>query len=209
MIDRIDEQIDALSIRGRVLIFSAAVLFLFIVLDGLLFGPVIAKQKMLYSSIQQQNQSVAQVQTQLGKFAAGSGQGLDAESHIVVARRVEEQKAMLGELQTRLIPADKIVYLLEDTLAEHTSLKLISLRTLQADRQHRAEGSSEVVLFEHHVEVLLQGGYADLMRYLDDLESSSMQVFWKSVVLNVVQYPRSELRLVLYTLSKDATWLQF
>lgn len=209
MIERIIEQIDALSIQGRVLIFSAALVLLFIVLNGLLFSPIMAKQEVLYSTMQQQNQSVAQVRAQLERFAEDSGQALDHESHVILSRQIEEHKATLEALQARLIPADRIVYLLEDTLAEHATLKLISLRTLQASHQHKVEGSSEGVLFEHHVEVVLQGGYADLLRYLDDLESSSMQLFWKSVILNVVQYPRSELRLVLYTLSKDATWLQF
>lgn len=62
-------------------------------------------------------------------------------------------------------------------------------------------------LYKHGVEITLAGSYAALLDYLDRIEQSQQKVLWGRLELRVKKYPRSELTLVLYTLSLDPSWL--
>mgnify|MGYP000045780683 CR=1 FL=1 len=58
------------------------------------------------------------------------------------------------------------------------------------------------------VELVLEGGFADLLSYLRAMESLPQRVLWGSVSLKVEQHPRSVLTVRVYTLSRDPNWLE-
>ncbi len=63
-------------------------------------------------------------------------------------------------------------------------------------------------LYRHGVELVLEGGYADLLGYLKAMEALPQRVLWGAVSLKVEQHPRSVLTLRVYTLSRDRAWLE-
>lgn len=63
-------------------------------------------------------------------------------------------------------------------------------------------------LYRHGVELTLDGGFADLLSYLRTLEAMPQRLLWGSVELRVEHYPRSLLKLRLYTVSRDRNWLE-
>ncbi len=63
-------------------------------------------------------------------------------------------------------------------------------------------------LYRHGVELELEGGFSDLLSYLRTVEALPQRVLWGSVSLKVEQHPRSVLTLRVYTLSRDAHWLE-
>ena len=63
-------------------------------------------------------------------------------------------------------------------------------------------------LYRHGVELVLEGGFSDLLQTLKALEALPQHVLWGSVSLRVEQHPRSVLTLRVYTISRDRHWLE-
>lgn len=62
-------------------------------------------------------------------------------------------------------------------------------------------------IYRHGVEIVVQGGYLDLVDYLSQLEAMPWQLFWGKAKLDSDEYPKARLTLTLYTLSLDKKWL--
>jgi len=57
------------------------------------------------------------------------------------------------------------------------------------------------------VELSLRGTYFDLLDYLAALERLPQQVFWDGIELNAAEHPQSVLKLTVYTLSPQRSWM--
>ncbi|WP_432377445.1 hypothetical protein [Duganella sp. P38] len=64
------------------------------------------------------------------------------------------------------------------------------------------------LLYRYGVEIVLQGGYVDMVNYMAALESLPVQLFWGKAQLDAQQFPNSRLTLTLYTLSLDQKWMK-
>jgi MSHA biogenesis protein MshJ len=53
----------------------------------------------------------------------------------------------------------------------------------------------------------VRGSYVDLLRYLDAVERLPVRVYFGRAVLDASQYPDVDLRLTVYTLGLDRSWL--
>jgi MSHA biogenesis protein MshJ len=62
-------------------------------------------------------------------------------------------------------------------------------------------------VYRHDVEIVVQGGYLDIMKYLAQLEAMPWHLFWSKAKLSVDEYPKTTLTLTLFTLSLDKKWL--
>ena len=71
-----------------------------------------------------------------------------------------------------------------------------------------AANDSRPGLYRHGVELVLEGGYADLLSYLRAMEALPQRVLWGSVSLKVAQHPTSVLTLRVYTISRERHWLE-
>ncbi|WGG52684.1 type II secretion system protein GspM [Rugamonas sp. DEMB1] len=63
------------------------------------------------------------------------------------------------------------------------------------------------LLYRHGVELVLQGGYVDMVNYMAALEALPSQLFWGKAKLDAGDYPNARLTLTLYTLSLDKKWI--
>lgn len=106
--------------------------------------------------------------------------------------------------------------LLESLLSRHAGLRLVSLKTLApqsvlpvvAVKEGEAKPAERSFdLFRHGVEIRLEGNYGQLQAYLTQLEKLQQKLLWGALSYRVIDYPRAEMSLVVYTLSPDKTWL--
>ena len=65
----------------------------------------------------------------------------------------------------------------------------------------------ERTIYQHSVEITLQGSYPDLLEYLAQLEKLSWQMFWGRISVDTEQYPRLRVTLTVQTLSLNKAWL--
>ena len=70
-----------------------------------------------------------------------------------------------------------------------------------------APAEPERSIYQHSVEVTLQGSYSDLHEYLVHLERSPLRMFWGQLNLDSVQHPRLKVTLTVHTLSLSKAWL--
>jgi MSHA biogenesis protein MshJ len=64
------------------------------------------------------------------------------------------------------------------------------------------------LLYRHGVEIVVQGGYLDMIAYMQALEALPVQLFWGAARLDAQQAPEARLTLTLYTLSLDEKWMK-
>lgn len=221
----ISDRVDALMLRERVMIFAAATVALVALVNLLLLDPVSAKQKQSSQQMKLQQGKLREIQANIQVLAAAQGIDPDAASKARLAqlkRQIAEMNTRLESTQQSLVPPEKMATVLEDILRRDRQLQLVSLNTLPttglkelatpvatapAAQGLPAAKPVQNSIYRHGVEITVQGNYADLLRYLAQLEDLSWQMYWGKVNLAVGDYPTAKLTLTLYTLSLDKAWL--
>lgn len=216
---RLELKIDALSLRERTMAFAIAALVLIALVNSLVLDPLLAKQEKLSQGGTQNQQQIAALQADIQARVKSHDSDPDASNRQRLAHlqvQMARLSADMDGLQKGLVPPDKMSSLLQDLLKKNEGLKLLSLKTLPAmslQEVSPAESGSDSkapdtgVLYKHGVEVIVRGNYADLTRYLSQLESMPWQLFWAGASLNVDAHPDMTLKLTLFTLSLDRKWL--
>lgn len=135
-------------------------------------------------------------------------------------QRLERLNNELAETTGRLIAPRAMVVLLRDILAAQDELELLGLDLLAPvpvfDRQPDSAGDhsgntsdepAEPLLFAHDVEIILRGGYMDVLAYLETLEAMDTRLGWVLLEYDSSDYPDNEVRIRVRTLGLDRAWL--
>ncbi|HTE39516.1 MAG TPA: hypothetical protein VK629_01730, partial [Steroidobacteraceae bacterium] len=61
--------------------------------------------------------------------------------------------------------------------------------------------------FIHPLEIVVEGNYLDVLRYLQSVESLPWRFYWQALELKQTEYPTNRVRIRLNTLSMDKEWL--
>lgn len=201
------QRIDAASLRERVLIFLAFVLVVVFIANATLLEPLRVKQKRLAAENTQRQQELQKLVAEFQKLARVGQEDPDAANRKRVAslrQELEQLSARIAKEQRRFTPPDQMRMLLEDMLQRNKRLTIVELKTLPV----LALGGANVSgLYRHGIELTVSGSYVDLYDYLRSLESSPTQLYWGRADLAVTEYPSNTLKLTVYTVSLDRTWL--
>jgi MSHA biogenesis protein MshJ len=214
--------IDAMALRERAMFFGAVALVLMTLLQVFLLNPVLSRRNQLSAQIAQQEDETKAIQAQIQTLVRPNAPDQDALNRDRL-RSLREQMAQLDrqfeQQQQQFVAPEKMAAMLDNMIGKNRKLQLISLRTLPgtgispgagaptgiAGGPARADGAREV--FRHTVELSVRGSFFDLLDYLVALERMPQRVFWDGFELNVAQYPQSVLKLTIYTLSPEKSWL--
>jgi MSHA biogenesis protein MshJ len=234
---RVALKIDALTLRERAIIFAMAAVILIMLFNTTLLEPQFAKQKQLTQRIKQDQSKIAGMQGQIQQKTTSPQVDPDKANKARVEdlrQQAAQMQAAFRDMQNGLISPNKMPSVLEEILKKNGALQLVSLKTLSASSVTEdaraeekpvertpasiknkaeakptvsAEGAVSNTVYKHGVEIVVQGGYLDIMNYLAQLEAMPWQLLWAKAKLNVDEYPRSTLTLTLFTLSLDKKWL--
>ena len=200
-----NERIDALDLRERILLLAASVVLLFLIVDSLGLEPA-------FKSQQATEQRIADIEMGLGTLHQQASLFNTESDHNPLASRYESRgrlAAELSELDARitgqlgaLVEPAQAAELLEQVLSGHRGLKLKSLQASSESLnnlglQNNRNGAD---LGRYQLEMVVEGGYLDLLHYLQELEAMPWKFFWQKVNFRTTEYPRAETRLRLYTL---------
>jgi MSHA biogenesis protein MshJ len=184
------------------------------VLHGTRHGEELTRQRAELVALQK---DVAALQERLRDPDAASKRELEA-----IQSDLGQLDAGLKQYDALLVPPERMTQLLRNLLGKYPGLKLASLKTQApvpiAGRVGKLIGmtpgktaqpvpDSLASMYRHGIEITLSGAYPDLLSYAEELQRVSPRPLWSGMQLKVVEYPRSELTFVLYTLSLDPTWL--
>lgn len=213
------DSIDAMALRDRAMFFGAVALVLMTLTQVFLLNPVLSRRNQLSEQIAQQEAETKAMQDQIAVLTRAAVRDPNAENREKL-KSLRAQMAQLDRLveqqQRQFVPPEKMAALLESMIGNNRKLQLVSLRNLpgaglsprddaKTGKGARAPGTREV--FRHTVELSVKGGYFDLLDYLAALERMPQRVFWEGVELSVQEYPQSVLKLTIFTLSPERSWL--
>ena len=206
------KRLDAMSLRERVLIFLAAVAVIVLVADNVLLEPILRRQKINSQLNQQQQDEIRTMQAQLQAYA----QARVSEGAKAKRQRFEKRKAELVELdrelagkQGELVTPDRMTRMLSEILKRSPEVELVSLRALPPTGLTQVPGQSgaAAALYRHGIEIVVSGTYFRMLGYVTELERNRARIFWGDMDLQAGAYPVVTLKVTLYTLSPEKTWL--
>ena len=223
------DRIDALSLRERLLVFVAVVVVAVFVMTMVFIDPALTRKKALAGGMarQQAELQTLQLLNQALEKKQAAPDAANQARRDDIRRQITAIDATLKEIQSGLVPAQRMSALLQEVLTRNPRLQLVALRTLPAtplvEKGDGGEKSAAAAaapkaadklraderrVFKHGVQITVQGSYADLYDYLARLEKLSWRMFWSRASLNAGDYPRVTLTVTIYTLSLDKAWLE-
>jgi MSHA biogenesis protein MshJ len=219
--ERASAAVDDMSLRERTMIFIAAAFVVISLINVILLDPLLARQKLLSSKVEQRQEKMKELQAQMQNVLQAKKDEEHSPLRVRLAelkQQLQEQDSYLQSRTDRLVAPDKMADLLRKVLDKNGSLQLVELKTLPVSLLIEPpkgaaaipldnQAGSQKQIFKHGVQITVRGGYLDLIRYITALEKMPEQMFWGEVSLSVEKYPDSLFTLTLYTLSLDKNWL--
>jgi len=214
-LQRYADRLDAMSLRERVLIFLAVAVMIVAIADSALFEPILRRQKANSQRIQQQEDEIRTMRTQVQAYAqARTGDSVNAKR-----QRLEKRKLELAALdrqlaagQSELVPPERMAKMLSEIVKRNPDIELISLRSLAATGLTQSlapipgSAPSGLALYRHGIEIAVSGSYLKMLNYVGQLERLPAKIMWGNMELQGT-YPVVTLKITLYTFSPDKTWL--
>lgn len=220
--DKLVAWLEARAPRERWLVLAMVAAAIVVLADTLAVNPLRNETQTARRAAQSLEQQVAALTDRLqalsARLAEDPNQALRAQVNALRQQhgQVDEQ---LQVLMVGLIQPIQMTEALRDMLAREKGLELVRLenRGTEAvqltaaaaggEAKPGAEGQAPARLFRHTMVLEVQGGYLDILRYLKRLEALDWTFYWEGLELNVVQYPKAQVRLTLYTLSVKEGWV--
>ncbi len=213
-LQRYADRLDAMSLRERVLIFLAAAVVVVAVADSTLFDPISRRQKVNSQRIHQQEDEIRTMQGQVQAYAqVRTGDDANAKRQRLDKRKLE-LAALDRELAARrseLVPPERMAKMLYEIVKRNPDVELVSLRSLPASGLAQSLtailGSGGLALYRHGIEITVSGSYLKMLTYVGQLERLPAKIMWGNMELQAAAYPVVTLKITLYTLSPEKTWL--
>lgn len=222
---RLSARYASLAARERRWIFVAAVLVVGVLAYAMLLEPSWKRRSVAAREIAQADAQLVALQAQLQALRADR-RDPDAATRAQLIQLREETRGVeqqFSALQSALVAPREMKSLVEQLIRRHGALQLRSLRTLpvvsvsemiapapgSANKAEaaRADGAQDPWLYRHAVEITVQGSYADMVAYLQELERLPRRVYWGGLKVDAEQYPLSTMTVTVYTISTEKAWL--
>jgi MSHA biogenesis protein MshJ len=220
--EKLAVRFQARKARERFMVFAAGAALIVLIVFEMAIDDVRQRQKATQLNIERYQAEVVQLQEQNTEMT----RLLAADPEVVERHRIEDLKRQLAAfdaelrgVQQTLVPPDMMARVLEDLLKGESSVRLVRLRTLPPTALGEPEtdnaatgvtrsGSGSVnPVFKHGIELTLEGGYLHLAAYQSKLENLPWRMFFANTHIDSTNYPRATMRVTVYTLSLEKTWL--
>lgn len=220
---------EALNQRERWLVFAALLFVVYAAINTLLLSPVLAHKKTMTTELNTDQAQLQVLQQQLGILNSQAIVDPDAQNKQRIASlqaSLLQLETQLNGIQSTLISPEQMPALLHSLLKKNGKIKLVTLKTLpptsllesiapEAGNTAAATATpaknsfqAEAPVFKHGVEVTIEGRYLDLLEYVSELEKMPWHVLWSKAALTADPRTQlSQLKLTVYSLSLDQTWL--
>ncbi len=220
------ERFDALSGRERGMILILVLAMLGGGWFNLLWYPQNVLQKQIRSDIQELDDQIALLDTQL----TGLVNQAERDPNEKIKQELEQLKRFISEMEGQikgtaaaLIEPREMAQLLEQMLLSNAGLQLVRLSTLKTEPLMGSKpgdveageapaiddpaGVAEKNIYRHAFVIEFEGRYLAVLNYLKALEALPGRFFWDGIELEVTDYPAARVRLQLHTLSLSEGWI--
>lgn len=196
-----------LSLRERGLVSAALILSAGLLLHDGWLDPALLARARLTAQLQAEAEERVRISAQLAELARHKG-APDQEARQAIERtraEIRELRESLWDLDRLLVTPERMGQVLDELLQKRPGLRVIRLETRPVrplDPDAAGEG-----LFAHSLELEVAGRYGDLVGLLDQLEQRPVSLFRERAVLTAREDGLCRLKLELYTLGLERSWL--
>ena len=184
------------------------------------------KIKKLNSSVAEKSDSISKFNSELSRLQIEYS--IDPNSHLKQQQTqlqtdLDKTEKELESMMYSLVEPKKMVKVIRDLFVNQTSLKLIQLKNLPAQRLNpdallpsaaatAALNSAEKLdidpkitpeLYRHALVITFEGDFFSVVTYLKTLETLKWRFYWKSIHYQVGEYPNAKITLELHTFSRE------
>lgn len=206
------ERVNALSLRERGLLFLAILAAVFLLWDWAAMSPINERQTRTQDELEQVRDRVTSLNESIQSMVQQRQRDPDAE---LTARRdtLQEEVATLenriSELHSGVSSPDRAVRVLTSLLADRPDLSVISLENLPSTPLVGTElaNGGQVGIFVHRVRLVVESDFGGILDYMSLIENLPEGVYWESLKLEVPEWPRNRVEMVLYSLALNDGWL--
>jgi MSHA biogenesis protein MshJ len=212
------ERFAALSARERVLVTIALFAVIYQVADLVVLQHQARQINALNTEIASGRAELRRLNDEQNVLSAGLQRDPVAKQRTAVELARQQIRQLQGQLDdaTRaMISPRDMARFLEHLLSQEDALRMTRLKTLEpvpllvgdeaGDGKHA--GAASAAVHRHAFEIDFDGDFFATLRYLRTLERLPWQFAWDSIDYEVIEYPRSTVRLRLHTLSMSEDWI--
>lgn len=219
-----------LARRERGLAVIAALVLVIGLGELLMVEPVLRQRTLLLRQIDAQNAESESLRLHLSGAMPDASTAMRTQL-AALRQQLRATDVEFRALQNGLVQPPHMGTLLQSLLTEHRSLRLLGLRSLPvsalgeplaalakktataAERAVASGGaatapaaSDDAWLYRHAVEIRVQGSYADMVAYLQELESLPRRVHWGDLEIDARNYPTNVMTVTIFTVSLEKSW---
>ena len=206
-------RIGALGLRERVLVFAAAVVVVFALVQTLLIDPAQLRKQTASARVEAARLALVQIEQQRLLLASPTVRDPDQAARDSLTAQETRLAQLSAELDTRersLIPPARMRQVLKDVVQGHGGIQIVEFKTLspQPVLLPDAAVGAPPGFYRHGFEVTVSGGYSELVDYLVRLEDLPWRLNWAEASLDAADRPQLTLTLTVHTLSLEEAWLR-
>jgi len=214
--NKIMSRIDATSLRERVLLFVALAVVLIAIADSLVISPIAERERKLRAAIAGYQAELDTAENYIRNMVNSRGADPDAPNrvrHQSLLDQIARIDVQIAKEQERFTSPERMRSVLEETLRATPGVQLVQLKSVPIETLAEmapvpgGAGGVRTRIYRHGFELTVGGGYFDLYAYLRHLERMP-RIYWGKADYAVRGYPNATLKLTVYTLSLDRTWIQ-
>jgi MSHA biogenesis protein MshJ len=225
---------NAMTLRERGMIAAAMLALLVLLWDQFLMNPLHARKQKLSQEIEEVQASVAVLTETIEGRAHDNPLTLAMEQKQSLTQSLAAVDAQLESASAGLIAPQRMLAALRDVLNSQQGLRLVSMRNfpvtsltpppvqpsqpnLSIDNRLSIEAKphdnktpvpiAATGPYVHSLELIVEGSYLDVMRYLQSVEALPWRFYWQVLELKTTEYPVNRVRVRLNTISMDKEWL--
>lgn len=210
------EKFAALNTRERMLILLAIFAMAYQFADLVILDHQFEEIQQLNSAMANDNAAIVRLNTELNALSRRAQDDPNTKLREQIQAVRDEVAALQSRLKDatgELISPQDMARFLEQLLVQESQLTMLRLQTL--DVKPLLAGGADTtssplqqpVLHRHGFAIEFSGSYLATLNYLEALESLPWRIFWDSVSYEVLDYPKSIVRLKLHTLSLSEDWI--
>lgn len=210
---RVAARLDAQSRRERVILAVAIALVGLLAWDVGVRQPLTERREAALERIQQAQADVERLEASAERLQQQLGGGTrDSNATEALAQRLAQVDERLSARTQRIIAPNEMVDVLRDVLSDEERLRLVALRNagvepLDIDGLQGARDAALPTVYRHRVELVVEGRYFALLRYMERLEGLDWRFEWDGLQLETIEYPMARATLSLSTLSLAEDWI--
>jgi MSHA biogenesis protein MshJ len=214
--ERLNEWWDRRKARERLLVIAVALLTAVVTADSVLLKPVRIQIADSNKRLAGARSELAKLQRLVEERDRAGGDRLRAREADLRAR-LSAAESDIRRAQIELVAPQDMARQLSAILNKFPELHVVGMVSEppvpvdeNADRSGRVAPNPEArrtMLYEHGLELTVEGHYLDLIAYLQQLERTPYKIYWRDLELKVNPQGVPVTKVRFFTLSRGPAWL--